>query len=977
MKKIFLLFAAVLVVGKLSAQNQPRRQQATPPPVPVREVSGIVKDTTDATVPGAVVKIESKTDTVSVATNMDGIFVLKNVKAASFVLTVSSIGYATTVRSMKLNDAVAHLVLDPIILKSDVHKLNEVTINGTPSIVYKPDTVEYKASDYHVRENATLDELLKKMEGFEVGSDGSVTHQGQAITKLRLNGKNYAGGDVAQAIQTLPADIIEKAQVIDDYGDLAARTGVRDGDPQKVLNVTTLANRSIGTNVTTTAQAGSHERYNTQISLLRINANQQIGINGRLNNTITGVASTGSGQVNGNGGGGGGGRGGSNPGTSHSGSPSISYADQYGPKVEVNNSYAYQFNNNESTSNSFGKSVSTKGYTYFNRGSANENDSYSHRLNLQLKYSIDSSNFLQVEPSLNYRYSNSSSTSNQDNIKFLKDDSIRNKDGSYTFVPAHIEHQVTSGTNVSETTTPNYALTAFFLHTFKKPRRNLSIQVSGSSQNQSRVSEKNNTYNYYQDSTLNIPLPKLDSLAHTFLTQNSDNKSYRGSLTYSEPIGNFAQLQFNAQTTTNLTDNVATQDKVGADGIRHRVDSLDNIFNTKFTESKVSLTFNYNNGKINFNVGVQAIPSILTGDKVDNSNGGDVAHTSVSNFNVVPVFHATYSWSRTERLTLSYSGGNSQPNFDQMQPFIDRTNPLNIIVGNQHLKTSFNNTYNLAYNNYFPNSKFNVSVNAAGSFVSNQVSSNTVQSTQLIKVVNPDTSPGQPDSIQTPKSYNTTYYVNLNGTRSYTGNYNISKQLDDRRYNLALNGRVSYRYNVAMSNNELYHNTQWNLEWRFGPRISPSDNVEINPYVQYNVIRSFTSLSNRSNSNTKTTSLSIDGRFYFLKTFQVNYYASQQFTSGLVGLNNTTPLTINAGFEKEFLARRNLVLTFNMYDLLHQNNSIQQDLSDNGGYTNTVASTLSRYFMIGLRYRFQKWSGTPQRGGRNMQRRNDGSFIYN
>jgi hypothetical protein len=47
-------------------------------------------------------------------------------------------------------------------------ELKEVTISGAPTIIYKQDTVEYKASDYKVREGDTLDELLKKMDGFDV-----------------------------------------------------------------------------------------------------------------------------------------------------------------------------------------------------------------------------------------------------------------------------------------------------------------------------------------------------------------------------------------------------------------------------------------------------------------------------------------------------------------------------------------------------------------------------------------------------------------------------------------------------------------------------------------------------------------------------------------------------------------------------------------------------------------------------------------
>jgi hypothetical protein len=125
--------------------------------------------------------------------------------------------------------------IKPIQINKHDTVLKEVIIAGKPSIKHKTDTVEYIASDYKVINNASVDEMLKKAEGFEVGLDGSLTFNGTSVSKARLNGKDYSGGDVAQAIKSLPADIIEKFQIVDDYGDQAGKTGIKSGDPDKVL----------------------------------------------------------------------------------------------------------------------------------------------------------------------------------------------------------------------------------------------------------------------------------------------------------------------------------------------------------------------------------------------------------------------------------------------------------------------------------------------------------------------------------------------------------------------------------------------------------------------------------------------------------------------------------------------------------------------------------------------------------------------
>jgi len=964
---IIILFATIATqLFAQRTQNSKRQQAAQAPPLPVREVSGIVKDSSDATLPGSVVKLESPKDTMSTSTNADGIFIFKNVKSATFVLTVTSIGYRKLIKKFLNNDAVPRLVLDPVVLTSEAHALKEVVINGTPSITYKTDTVEYRASDYKVRENATVDELLKKMEGMEVGSDGSLTHQGQEVTKAKLNGKEYAGGDVAKAIQNLPAEIVEKIQIVDDYGDQAARTGIKDGDPQKVLNITTRADRSVGTTGRVVGQAGNNGRYNAQLFVQRINANQQIGIIGRLANTVNGVASSGiaGGATNGGGGGSGvgaGSRGGS-PGTTRSGSPGINYRDQYGKKVQVNGSYSYSFRDNDAYNNSYGEDYTQLGNSSFRRNGTSQSNNLTHNLRFEMDYTIDSANYLQITPSFSYTNSENSANNFQDRVNL------------YNRYPG-FSHVVTNGITNKTSNSPDYGAIVFYQHIFKKPHRNVSLQLSLNRTNNNSNSDNNTLFQYYTDTltTLNH-IKDADSISHPITYRTSDNTTYRISSTYVEPLSLISQLEFNGQIRHSSYDNTAMSDTVGATGQVYNVPSLSNIYNYAFTESRFTLNYRYNGEKVNLSLGTTMVPYMLNGTKLNNTTSANV-ETSRSFFRIIPVFRFSYSWSRTQRFTLSYSGSNNEPSFQQIQPFRDESNPDNIIVGNPDLKPTFRNSVSAAYNNYFPNSRFNISLNANATLYDDQINTNTLHPAVLIKPAVPPTGPDDPGQKAQYKTINEVHYVNLGGSKAYVGRYSISKQLADRRYNLSLNGNISYRFDNNMSDDLLYHITNWRFDERFGPRINPNDNVEVNPFVGYDISRIFSTAKGSTPTSIQTTSLGIDGKFYFFKTFQVNYSATKSYVTGLKNFDSS-PLVINAGFEKEFFAKRNLVLTFNMFDLLHQNNFIQLTTLPNGGYTNTLSNTLSRYFLVGLRLNLQKWSGRPSRHGKELKRRGDGSFIY-
>jgi len=929
MARIFLFtFFILLSITTFAQQARTRSQAPLPPPLPFREVSGIVKDAVNQTISGATISLISRKDTIRTSTNEDGIFVFKNVKLATFVITIKSIGYSTSVRKYLNNDAVKRIVLDPIILKTETNMLKEVKINGTPTITYKTDTVEYRASDYKVRENATVDELLKKMEGMEVGSDGTLTHQGQQVTKARVNGKDYAGGNVAQAIQNLPADIVDKVQVVDDYGDQAGRTGIKDGDPTKVLNITTRADRSVGNILRLTASDGSDDRYDERLFAQRINANEQIGIIGNARNTVNGVASTGlSGGAPGTSSTSGG-----SGGTTTSGGPSFNYRDQWSKAVQVNASYKYSYNDVNSINNSLGQTFSSLGTTNFNKQSTGTNNTKSHTASFELEYTPDSSNFLRITPNFSYNGTNNSNNTLYDQTGLI--------------------NQLSNGTSASQSPATTYGYLVLYQYIFKKPRRNISLQVTATYGNQPQNSQQN-TDIQYKDSLQNV---LRDSLVHRTINRGNLTKNYRASLTYVEPLTKYTQLEFNEQIIYRGYSNDASTSNILPNGTPSLIDSLSNNYRYSFTEGRFAANYRVNKPKYNLSIGATAIPSHLEGANISKGN-----NTDRNDFYLIPIFRFQYVWSRQERISINYSGSPTEPTFTQIQPLPDYSNPQNPVFGNPSLKPSFQHSINTIYNNYITNSKINLSANVNTSFYDDQIVSNVVQVAQ----------PGL-------KSYlPETFYINMSGARSITANYNISKQSQDREYNFALNGLVAYNHSLGMSNNLTNVVTGWHYNERFGPRIDPNDWLEVNPYVSYDINRSTNTLPNSVNSNIKTTALSVDGRFFLLKarTLTIGYSASKNYINGINSNVTKNPLVINAYLEQEFFKKKNGILRISAFDLLDQNNFVNRVITQNS-ITDTKTNALSRYFLVSFVLNLQKWSGTPKRNGRDMKRRGDGSFIY-
>ncbi|RYD90561.1 MAG: carboxypeptidase-like regulatory domain-containing protein, partial [Sphingobacteriales bacterium] len=346
MKYLYLILAIVcLNAFKTSAQERP--------------VSGTIIDSTKLTLPGSNIKLRNELgdSTVTIA-NADGKFTFPAVKGTKITLTISSIGYEGLIKHYTLVADGKPVTLDPITLKSSTRQLGVVNIVGVNPVVFKEDTVQYSVSAYKVRENAPIEDVLKKIPGVDVAKDGTVSSQGKQITKVRVNGKDFFGGDVQSATKNLPADVIESVQIVDDYGDQANLTGVKTGEPAKILNFTIRKDKNYGyfgqLNVGEGSDAqnaivGKDEanRYVASGNVFKFNGDQQLAGLFNFNNANANLFSFGGGGPRSGGPGGGGGRGSSTSssnGITTSRSAGLNYRDQWSKKTTVYGSYSFSDN---------------------------------------------------------------------------------------------------------------------------------------------------------------------------------------------------------------------------------------------------------------------------------------------------------------------------------------------------------------------------------------------------------------------------------------------------------------------------------------------------------------------------------------------------------------------------------------------------------------------------------------------------------
>lgn len=913
----------------------------TTPPNPAKAhltiVSGIVKDSLLQVIPGARITFVQN-DTIRTVSNDSGRFSVKLRAPADYLLTVQSIGFEKVVKKGRLNQDDKTLSLGSIILRSSSLMLEEVKVRVKHGVVLKEDTTEFYASDYVRRKNDGVGRLLSKVEGVIVDEKtGEVKFQGKAISVIRLNGKNLEGADMAKLLKTLPADIVSKIQMVDDFGEEARLTGIKKGEPAKVLNLTTREDRSVGTLFSIAGELGSNERTNGSAFVQRINGNRQVYLMSNLSHTMNRVADLPPSfalPTN------------NTPGYNGNGYHSLSFSDQINKKLKLTAGYGLNTLKSKNNSNSYGVVNTSLGQNKFVNQSRNETRSVSHNFSSQIEYKIDSLTTFQLRPSF-------SVNSNESQMASLRDNQNTYSSG--------FEHQFITNNNTGNSKSPRWGLSSILVKKFHKAGRILSLSYTYRRGRNTQETNSNTGIMNYADSTRNNLV--RDSLTHLITSLNNRDAGHSARIQYTEPLTKKSRLEFTAQYNRNAYANSAITDTVFADGQRGELTRLSNIYNYSFTEGRVGVSYRYKSEKWELNTGGLLVPTLLKGNRVDRRGQGQDAPASINNFRVIPEFNLSYIKNRNNRLSVSYNGSTTPPSFSQIQPFVNLTDPTNIVIGNPHLQPSFTHNVGLNYNRANFEKGYGMYVTSTVSINRNQVLTNVKQRVEPFTV-------GGASIIRT---INETYYLNMNGSHAAYARFGFNKQWKTL-VSLNVDGSVGRNRQVGMSNDEVYKTDSWSFDQRINARITPGEHYEISPVISYSQTTSNSSLANSSRSRMGTWVFGVDGSVYYFQRLRGNYYVNKTIITGLNQLGNPSPWVINLSLSADLFAKKILSLTVSVNDLLHQNNLIRQDINPSG-YTNTLTNNTGRYFSVGATLNLQKWGGRVSRKGKILPRRGDGSFI--
>lgn len=915
-------------------------------------ISGTVKEkATDTAIEFATVQILSANDSIPITggtTKNNGYFALQVPLGKKYITKVSFVGFENAYIDVS---GTANTKLGTINLSENSTLLNEAVVEAKAlEIVVKGDTIEYNADSYKVQETAVVEDLLKKMPGVEIDSEGTITINGKEVKRILVDGKEFFSDDPKVASKNLPAKMIEKLQILDKKSDLAMLTGFDDGNEETVINLQVKPGMKKGTFGNAFVGAGNHNKYEQNAFVAIARDNTTITLTGGTNNTNNAGASDLASTMFGNSGGGRRGmRFGGNNGVTKSILGAINITTTLPDKLKLSTDVRYMHNDNTVTSESSKTYTSEQNPGIETDTTNGRNKSNSVAANMRLEWTPDKITTIIFTPNVEYNNYDREQIS-KSSILYDSSSPLANKNNNSNQEYTSEGHGHKLSGNLD------------FSRKLNDKGRVVSLGVQGGVNN-----SKSDGYNWNE---INYITLLNDSIIDQKFSEESNNYDWKINTSFVEPIRNnlFAELSYRIsgkrQETDKETYTNSNLPNISIPPIYNEVDTANtrNVVNN-FINQNISLKLRGMASTYNWMAGVAMEPSSSkTKMKEPNTPNFEVPRRNYLHF--TPVAQFQYNPDKTTNLRIDYSGSTSEPTSLMLYDGVYSRNGLNTTSGNPNLKPSFTSNLNM---------RFRKSQPEKGSFMFANLRLEHV--TNAIVNTSSTNANGGKDAG----------YTNVNGDIGTRGMIGFNIPLKNKNWSINSRSFITYNINNTLIENAKNRAKNLILFENIGAQFR-SDILDfgIRANIRYNHISN--SINTNNNSSVKTYGGTSD--FIFYAGDLITKQTGGKLFKG-INLESDITYSANSGYsagykQNEWLWNASLTkeifssgvgtgfIRLKIYDILKQRSNISNSYT--ATYTEfTRTNTLSRYFMVHFIYKFQIFgNGTKQsdmeeqmpRGGR-------------
>lgn len=762
-------------------------------------------------------------------------------------------------------------------------------------VYYKGDTLIYVADSFATKENAMVEDLLKKLPGITVESDGSITSQGKNIDKVYVDGDEFFGSDPTVATKNLAAKSIDKVQVYEKSND----DDPLSEEKLQILDLRLKPEAKKGWFAKANVAMDFYHFYEGQLLFNRFQNKQQIFAFGLGSNTLNSSISASDAQqmgVNSRALGSSGGVSGL-PQTFKAGAL---FNDQITDKFKLGVNYLFN-DNRVKSENEKNTQYLLKDTTYSTESKTLQNRmNQSHNLSLNLNFKLDSTSTLSWAPTFTLTNSNNS---NQTTNRFIDENGT----------------DIRLATNTNESKSLSYGIRNNLNYTknFLRSKARLVVRDNFSFQRNQSTSEMHyDDYFYLLDTTQNEIQQQKKNLTNNFANTFT--------AVFTHPVSERWKMSYDYELYNNIS-NLDLQSFDFDNGSYSSLDSLSsNRFNTNKFQNKLGLstTYAYKNQQLTFGLRAR---NILT----NNENFFTDVTIRQNETSALPFLNYRYKISQNANLSFSTTTNSSLPTVEQLSPARDNTNPNNISIGNENLKSNYNINANLRYMIFKPISGINFNAGASARYTFND----------FARSINYDN-----------LGRSTSQYENINTFNNVSGNMGLSIPV----FKKILTINPMFNYTLANQNSIVDGLQNLTTTHNFMPQLRLMVNSE---YIEYTTNVRLTeqigknTMDEHLNINNSVWNWSNELKAYLPGKVDIvlsgNYYNYSNLAQGF----NSNYFIMNASIAKRLGKYDEWTLAVEGYDLLNQNTQLSRTFTLNT-IVDSRTNIISRYFLFRVTYSF-------------------------
>lgn len=893
-------------------------------------VTGTVQDKDKQVVEGATIRLLSLNDSTFIRggiTDKNGRFSL-TISVKESLMEISFMGYKTKYKHISFAKAKT-LKLDTLTLAENDIRLNEVVIKGeAPAISIKGDTLEYNSGSYKVPENATVKDLLKALPNVVIDEKGGITVQGKKVSRIMIDGKNFFSGDPDLAGKSLPADLVNKVQVFEKNSESADMTGFEDEKKETVINLTvkeemkvsmfTRASGGVGHDI----KSSGKTRYTSNATINAMLGKDQYSAYFSKENAQSSMWS---------------GMGGENENTNFGLNINKDFSKTFNYYGNISFSDMNSQSDNLSETETF---VTDTDKLFEKTKDINNNLSKQLGYHSRMLWNINKKNKFVTNINFSYNKGNGMNISQFDNLN-AKADTLyngysRRKDRN-------------NGINLQ--------VNLDYAYHFKKKGRVFSTSINNSINNDGSQDFYNWKQRLFEDGVYN-----RDSLINQ--RSEGDNRSYQfqGQLSFVEPIKKdyFVQALYNLslsdgnniRSAYNFFDPLTYPDSIILNPLQSRsternVTTQRFALNFRAKKKKYNYTLGFN-VDINNSVNNTWQPStneteryrlIVEGRHLPNEIGDSlVSSIKQHTMNFSPIFNLNYKFSEQQTFRINYNGYINQPSANQLQDFVDMSNPTNSIKGNPDLKANFMNNVSTTYNIFNKKTYLYAYIRASARFSFNDIQNDVT--------INPET------------GYRMTTYKNVNGNWSSTLNGTFNMPLKNKKFSVGNSIYSSFTQSKTLLNGNT--NTMHQLHIQTTPQFNYNGD-KLQARFRGLFIYAATDNKNQPESNTKmfdwglNTSITYELPLKIQIESTVNWIQKSGYGKGY----NYSEVLWNASLSRNVFSTKKAGsgrLSIAVDDILQAKRNLTRTVSNS--YIMTRRSNIpGSYFMCSFTYNFSMFPG--------------------